>query len=120
MKPELLIDSITKVVNDYGKNSAGATIDELLRWEDLLSGYNFHMAELEARAAKEFDYAFYAKRVELIEQDMPISKAEAIAKNETKDWKHLANRLTLVRVQGNRVIDAMRQRISVLKKEKDD
>ena len=133
MQPEPLIEKITKVVNDYGKQSKSATINQLLDWKDLLVGYNYHLAELMSDYFEYYSKHYYIRKIKiareknrLIKDGSAISAAETIATVEAAkefekelEYESMANRLDNLLRQSNKVTEAMTQRIAVLRNEKE-
>jgi replicative DNA helicase len=134
LKPEDLIEAITKIVNAYGKQSKSSTVNQLLDWKDLLVGYNFHLAELMSDYFSNYNKCYYIRKIKiakeknrLIKSGEAITAAESIATAEAAqefqnelDNEGMAERLNNLLRQSNKIVDAMTQRISVLKQEKNE
>ena len=86
MDHEAIIEKITGVINDYGKGSESATIDQLLKWKDLLVGYNYHLAELVSTYFKNYSRAYYIRKIKisrvknhLVKEGNPVTASESLA-----------------------------------------
>lgn len=133
MEPEIVIEKITKVINDYGKQSKSSTVNQLLDWKDLLVGYNYHLAELMSDYFSDYTKHYYIRKIKiareknrLIKEGSAISAAETMATVEAAqefekelEYESMANRLDNLLRQSNKVTEAMTQRIAVLRNEKD-
>lgn len=129
-----LLEKINKVINSYCSQSKSSTVNQLLDWKDLLAGYNYHLAELMSDYFADYSKHYYIRKIKiareknrLIKEGSAISAAESIATVEAAqefqtelDNEAMADRLDNLLRQSNRVVDAMAQRISVLKNERND
>ena len=134
MEAEILISTITKIVNDYGKQSKSSTVNQLLDWKDLLVGYNYHLAELMSDYFAQYTKNYYIRKIKiareknrLIKEGSAISAAESIATVEAAqefqkelEYESMANRLDNLLRQSNKVAEAMTQRIAVLRNERNE
>lgn len=129
-----IIDKITTQVNWYGKHSTGATLDQLLECKDKLVGYNYHLAELVSEYFLNYSKCYYIRKIKiariknvLIKNKTAITHAESIATEQAANEfeqevenEAMAQRLDNLLRQSNKVVDAIQQRISVLKKEREE
>lgn len=132
--PEKILKKISEHVDWYGKNSATATIDQLLECKDKLVGYGYHLAELVSEYFTNYTKCYYIRKIKiartknaLIKDGSAISAAESIATEQAADEfdqeienEAMAQRLNNLLRQSNKVVDAISQRVSVLKKESDN
>jgi len=134
MDHDKLIDKISGVINDYGTFSESATIDQLLRWKDLLVGYNYHLAEVVSEYFKNYSRSYYIRKIKisrvknrLVKEGNPVTASESQAVEEAAgeyetelEYEATAERLNNLLRQSNKVVEAMAQRVSVLKTERHD
>lgn len=122
--------SISTLISDYEGTSATMPIVELLRVQDKLSTYLYRLAEEAAEAKKDYNWAYFTRKVAInrskqaLINKMAVNKSEIMAETENKDKleaeiteEALAYKLDLLLRQGNKVLSAMQQRISYLKQE---
>jgi len=129
--PTEILEKVSKQIDWYGATSNKATIDQLLNCKDKLVGYNYHLAELTSNYFLDYSMCYYIRKIKvarlknvLIKNKSAIGTAESIAteqsanelENQVKN-EAMAQRLDNLLRQSNKVVDAITQRISVLKKE---
>ena len=128
------IEEIKNILNWYYKNSSGASITELLDAQDKLSIWACNLGEFAGELFGQFNNQYFIRRIgiakskqALIKNGSAIGKADndALIENEDNYKKELqsqveANNADILLKQTNKVIDAMRTRISYLKSEKDN
>ena len=128
------IKEIKEILNWYFKNGSKASIDDLLINQDRLSVWACNLGEFSGELFGQFNKQYLIRRLgiakskqALIKQGSAIGKADnealienqALYKDETQSQIDANNADILLR-QTNRVLDAMRTRISYLKAEKDN
>ena len=128
---EEIILKIGKGINWYGNNSAKANINQLLEAKDKLVTLNYNIAEEVAEAKRIYNYSYYIRKISIsksknsyINQGHSATKSESIATEEQAEKleqeinnESYALKIELLLRQSNKVVDAMQQRISVLKSE---
>lgn len=133
MTDEKCILEINEIINDYTENSEGYSLPDLLKVQDRLSGYSFNFAEIVANAKKDYNFGYLKRKIVINRAtqsilDMKVEKAmnKAHTKAEVQNEDLLKDELTFEALsfeydlklkQLNRVLSAMQQRISQVKKE---
>lgn len=128
------IEEIKEILNWYFINGSKASIDDLLINQDKLSIWACNLGEFTGELFDAFNanmfirkFSIAKKSLDLQKANMTISRAdkEALVDNESNYKKEIeaqgeANKADILLRQTNRVLDAMRTRISYLKAEKDN
>ena len=128
----LLLD-IEDLITDYQENSEGHSLPILLNMQDQLSGMSFTFAELVAEAKHQHNNTYFKKKVvinravqHIVKKGLEkaINKATVMAETENEDIlqaeldaEALTFKYDLKLRQLNRVLQAIQQRISFVKKE---
>ena len=126
-----MLAKISDIITWYNGNAQKATIDMILAAKDRLVTLNYNLGEMLADSQTEFNKKYFIRRISIakkeayhIQQGEAISKAKTVAVSECEfefkeelDAESYANKVEILLRQSNRVVDAMQQRISVLKKE---
>ena len=133
ISPSEILNKISTQINWYGAHSNKATIEQLLDCKDLLVGYNYHLAELMSTYFLNYTKCYYIRKIKvarvknvLIKNKTAIGTAESIATEQSANEfeqevenEAMAQRLDNLLRQSNKVVDAISQRVSVLKKERE-
>ena len=133
MTDEKTIVEINDLINDYTESGERYSLPDLLNTQDKLSGYSFRFAEMVAHAKREYNFGYLKRKIVINRAtqtiiDMKLEKAvnKAQLKAETQNEDLLKSELGLEALafeydlklkQLNRVLSAMQQRISFVKKE---
>lgn len=133
IQPERLILDIEQIITHYSENSATIPLDRLLVAQDKLSGYSFAFAELVANAKQNHNNQYFKKKVAInrgvqhlvasgIEKAVNKATSKVEVQNEDLlqaelDAEALTFKYDLKLKQINKVLQAMQQRISFVKKE---
>jgi len=133
ISPSEILNKISTQINWYSAHSNKATIEQLLDCKDLLVGYNYHLAELMSTYFLNYTKCYYIRKIKvarvknvLIKNKTAIGTAESIATEQSANEfeqevenEAMAQRLDNLLRQSNKVVDAISQRVSVLKKERE-
>lgn len=125
-----VMDEIGKIVNDYCK-AKNPTPVQIMEWYRRLSGYLWHYATFVADVKAEYNSKYFIRKIEtvkekdrLVKANLAVNKAEieAMLSTETQffiemEAESLAYKTDLLLRQGNKVCEAMKSHISLLKKE---
>lgn len=128
---EEIVLKIQEMVDWYQLNSSTASIECLLRLKDKLVVYNYNLAEILSDMSKNYHKYYYIRKMTIsrrknamIKDGTAVNKAESIATEQAaQDFDNeleaeaLANKLDLKLKQSNKIVEAITQRISVLKME---
>tara|TARA_R110000751_G_scaffold206469_1_gene310489 strand:- start:3454 stop:3882 length:429 start_codon:yes stop_codon:yes gene_type:complete len=133
MKAEKVLLEIDEIIEAYTLQSESMSINELLLIQDKLSGYGFYFAEVVAKSKMDYNFGYLKRKIVINRAtqsilDLKVEKAmnKAQTKAETQNEDLLRDELTLEGLafeydlklkQLNRVLSAMQQRISFVKKE---
>lgn len=127
-----MLDEIQQAIEWYQREGSSTTIERLLDCQDYLSTTSFTLCELVSSAKKEYLDTETNKKAKYIELELEYK--ETLKATEAKQKAFLGTLelqriedtqkayfalLDLKRQQLNRVIEAIKQRISYLKKEKE-
>ena len=127
-----ILEQITEVIQAYNESYKDLSIDNLLNAKDKLVTLNFNLAEEVAEAKKSYNYGYYIRKINIVKaknryinQGTSATAAEAKALEEFAgdlkielDREAISYRMDLLLRQSNKVVDAIQQRISFLKVEK--
>jgi len=127
-----IIEQITEIIMAYNKAYKTLSIDDLLNAKDKLVTLNFNLAEEVATAKDSYNMGYYLRKINVtkhknayINQGKSATAAESAAIDNTRaelkaelEKESYAYRLDLLLKQSNKVVDALQQRISFLKREK--
>ena len=127
-----ILEQITEVIQAYNESYKDLSIDNLLNAKDKLVTLNFNLAEEVAEAKKSYNYGYYIRKINIVKaknryinQGTSATAAEAKALEEFAgdlkielDREAISYRMDLLLKQSNKVVDAIQQRISFLKIEK--
>lgn len=128
-----VIEEISKGIQWYFENSVKASIDVLMEFQDKMTAYSFWMAEITADQKKDYNLKYFSRKIEVAKskqgfiknQKSPVNKAEIDAVIENEDIlkaeveaESYTYKCDLLLKQTNKLLDAIRQRISFLKDEK--
>lgn len=127
-----ILEQINDVIQAYNKSYKTLSIDDLLNAKDKLVTLNFNLAEEVAEAKKSYNYGYYIRKINIVKaknrfinQGTSAVAAEAKALEEFAgdlktelDREAFSHRLDLLLRQSNKVVDAIQQRVSFLKTEK--
>ena len=131
-KIETLIKEIEEIIQRYLRQSRTATIENLLEWRDKLAGRNYFLGEVLADLKTDYSNSEYwaqikleeAKR-KLIDGGAAYNDANSRAKVQVQDatTEAMEYKLAFFRYEHKErhirdILDAMNQRISYLKDEK--
>ena len=122
---------IGEIITWYGDNAKSATIGLIMDAKDKLVTLNYTLGETLAEAQTDFNKKYFIRKITIAKKEAyhinsgeAIGKAKIIAAEECEfafkdelDAEAEANKYEILHRQANRVVDAMTQRISVLKKE---
>ena len=128
-----VLAEIRKILDWYKVNCKTAFYIDILSAKDRLAIYSFTLAEFTADMKGEYNLAYFNRRISvlrtkqtLINSKTAIGKAEgdAILEHQDAYKKEMeaeadAYRADLLLRQVNKIIDAMQQRVSVLRSEMD-
>ena len=128
------IEEIKNILNWYYQNSSSANITELLDAQDKLSIWACNLGEFSANLFTQFNNQYLIRRIgiakskqSLIKNGSAIGRADndSLIENEELYKQEIqsqsdANSADILLKQTNKVIDAMRTRISYLKSEKEN
>jgi len=133
MRPEKLIIEIEDIINLYIETSDSLPIDRLLSAQDKLSGYSFAFAEMVADAKQHHNNSYFKRKVainrgvqSILSQGITTAINKATSQVEIQnedllqeelDAEALTFKYDLKLKQINRILSAMSQRISFVKKE---
>ena len=133
MNIEKITQNISQIVTWYAKTKPNETqLVELLDNMDRLTGYLWLYADYVADAKREYNLKYFTRKVSvskekmnLINSGLAVNKAEveAMLANETQfqleqEAEAICYKADLLLRQGNRVVEAMRSRLSYYKQEK--
>lgn len=127
-----ILENITGIINVYNKKYSTLSIDALLNCKDQLVTFNFNLAEEVAEAKRSYNMGYYIRKINVVKQKNALinqgnsataAESAAIEKNEEHlkeelDREALSYRMDLLLKQSNKVVDAIQQRVSYLKVEK--
>ena len=127
-----IIEQITQIINTYNKQYKSLSIDDLLNAKDKLVTLNFNLAEEVADSKKSYNMGYYIRKINIVKsknafinqgQSATAAQSAATEDNaeelkEELDREGIAYRMDLLLKQSNKVVDALTQRISYLKTEK--
>jgi len=129
----ILIQAIEKLITDYSKRGDRMGIDELLKLRDRLAGSSYYFAAYTAELKSEYNLNYFLKKIHVLRETMnsvkggsPMNRSEMEANLGAeelikKELESEANsyKADLLLKQINRVLEAMNQRLSYLKSEKE-
>ena len=127
-----IIEQVSNVIQAYKGNYKTLSIDDLLNCKDKLVTLNYNLAEETADSKDSYNMGYYLRKINVtknknayINQGKSAAAAESAAientRAELKDEllkESNAYRLDLLLKQSNKVVDAIQQRVSFLKTEK--
>lgn len=128
-----ILEQITANIKWYDENYADCSIDNLLSNRDKLAILSFNLAELCAEAKKEYNGKRFIKKIEFSRQkqefmtkDFTASRADVEATQGTEmqyreelEAEAIGFKYDLLLRQLNKILEAMNQRLSHLKKEQE-
>lgn len=126
-------DEIAKVVTWYDNNYRTGSIEDLLASRDKIAVLSFRLAEQCGDSKKEYNVKRFIKKIEFSRQKQAFinsgstgTKADAEATEATEmqyreeiEQEAIGFKMDLILRQTNKILEAMNQRISHLKKEKE-
>ena len=126
-----MIDQIGSIILWYGDNAKSATIDLIMNAKDKLVTLNYTLGETLAEAQTDFNKKYFIRKITIAKKEAyhinsgeAIGRAKIIAAEECEfqfkeelEAEAEANKYEILHRQANRVVEAMTQRISVLKRE---
>jgi len=129
-----ILNQIKNDIDWYNQHCKDASIDNLMKLKSHIVTLNYNVAEHLASLKKDYNVARYNKKIaftrsknELVRKGEKIGAAESEADEKTaKEYEeelnieNLAYRLEILLKQSNYVVDDISQRISVLKKEREN
>jgi len=128
------VDEIAKVINWYDDNYRTSSIEDLLASRDKIAVLSFRLAEQCGDSKKEYNVRRFIKKIEFSRQKQEFMnsgssgiKADAEATDATEmqyreelEHEAIGFKMDLILRQTNKILEAMNQRISHLKKEKEN
>lgn len=125
------ISEIEKIITDYSKRGDKMGPDEILKLRDRLAASSFYFASYAGELKEVYNLNYFQKKIavlretqNLIKAGNPVNKSEndAMLQAEELIRKELesesnAYKADLLLRQINKVLDAMQQRISILRRE---
>jgi hypothetical protein len=128
-----VITEIGNILSWYKSKGQTATIDNLLRAKDKLAVNSWYLAEQAADMKSEYNMSYFQRKInigrakqEMTSKGMPVNRAEidSLIQNEGLFKSEIlkeaaAYRMDLLVGQTNMVIRAIEQRVSYLKREKE-
>lgn len=129
------LSEIEKILSRYFTDGSKMQVTELLDLRDRLSIHSYRLAEYTADAKTTYNASYYIRKISVLKETQNIIQVRKLSKaqaeieaeiindelfqnqqiDEARAYKH-----DLLLKQTNQVLSAMQQRISYLKKEKDD
>lgn len=131
---DILIE-IERLIDNYEKSVGSQNLSGLLELRDRLAVNSYRLAQQVAEYKKEYNFAYFTRKISvakstqgmLAASKMPMNKAtmEATIKNEEiylqeQELEAAAYQMDLLLRQVNKVLEALSQRISHLKTEKEN
>ena len=127
-----ILEQVSGVITAYKRNYKTLSIDDLLNCKDKLVTLNYNLAEETADSKDSYNMGYFLRKINVtkaknayIYQGKSAAAAESAAientRAELKDEllkESNAYRLDLLLKQSNKVVDAIQQRVSFLKTEK--
>jgi hypothetical protein len=129
-----ILNKIKSDIDWYNEHCKDASIDNLMKLKSHIVTLNYNVAEHLTSLKKDYNVARYNKKIaftraknELVRKGEKIGAAESEADEKTADEykqeldiENLAYRLEMLLKQSNYVVDDISQRISVLKREREN
>lgn len=131
--PDTTILKISQIIESYCNNSDTMPIELLLTERDRLASFSYHLAEMCGSAKAEYNSNYFQRKMGVLKTTQKFlnsglkfnaSENQSLLENENLYEEEMltdaiAYRYDLLLKQSNRVLDAMSQRISYLKVEKE-
>lgn len=127
------LEEIADGMEWYYNNSDIATIETLLTFQDKMTVHSYRLGEIASDQKKLYNVKYFSRKIEMAKskqgfiknQDMAVNRSEieSLVKNEDIfkqeiESESYAIKCELLLRQTNKLLDAIRQRISFLKDEK--
>ena len=129
---DTILKEIRYWINEYNKCADSASIDSLLHIQDQISIRSFTLAQYVSDYKTSFNAAYFIRKISIAKSTLAHQKrglkqgqsdSQALVDNEEKYEHEQAHEATAVTLdlllkQTNKILDAMAQRISYFKQEK--
>jgi len=127
------LEEIADGMDWYYNNSDIATVERLLTFQDKMTVHSFRLSEIASDQKKDYNIKYFSRKIEMAKskqgfiknQDMAVNRSEIDALIQNEDIfkqeiesESYAIKCELLLRQTNKLLDAIRQRISFLKDEK--
>ena len=131
----MVIERIVEIIQSYERSISSQDIHKLIELRDLLAVNSFRLAQEAAELKKDYNSTYFIRKISVNkstqgiigEKKLPMNKAtlEATIANEDiykqeQELESAAYQLDLLLRQSNKVLEAMSQRISYLKTEREN
>jgi len=131
----MIVERIVEIIQSYEKSISSQDIHKLIELRDFLAVNSFRLAQEAAELKKHYNSTYFIRKISVNkstqgiigEKKLPMNKAtlEATIANEDiykqeQELESAAYQLDLLLRQSNKVLEAMSQRISYLKTEREN
>lgn len=131
----MIVERIVEIIQSYERSISSQDIHKLIELRDLLAVNSFRLAQEAAELKKDYNSTYFIRKISVNkstqgiigEKKLPMNKAtlEATIANEDiykqeQELESAAYQLDLLLRQSNKVLEAMSQRISYLKTEREN